>query len=427
MAHARIQYRRVHAVIRRAAASVMRRRNRFPGWINAAIDYVADHPQGMLGKIAARRMGVPDVREPLAVSTVANRRFRLLIAPMNYSGQGRLWSSALEESSTSIAACNMAVAVPGGFSFPADLVVPVATYHNSRDWQVAQSEALAVFTHVLVEAEEPLLGRLFQRDVGREIEWLSARGVHVAFMCHGTDIRLPSRHRELTEWSPYRDPTMYTARLERLALAHRELIDRSGLPVFVSTPDLLADVPQAKWCPVVVSLARWQLPARVRSAGDPLIVSHVPTSRQIKGSDLIEPTLTSLDNEGIIDYRPAGGVASALMPNVYARTDVVLDQFRLGSYGASACEAMAAGRVVVGHVLPQVREAVRRLTGLDLPVIEATPSTLNNVLRRLARDDSELSESSARGLAYVGAVHDGVLSAHVLREHWLDPTMPGSL
>lgn len=407
-------------MVSRVFARLMRQRNRFPRWLNGAIDYVADHPEGPLGRLAARRLGIPKDGQTTVVSTVADAPCRLLIAPMNYSGQGRLWAAALEKANSSIAARNMAVDVPGGFSFPADLIVPVANYHNSRAWQVAQRDAVANFTHVLIEAEEPLFGRLFSRDVAREFEWLKTNGIDAAFMCHGTDIRLPSRHRESTEWSPYRDPDMYTARLERLASAHRRMIEGTGAPVFVSTPDLLADMPQAAWCPVAVPLARWAMRPPERVAGAPLRVVHVPTSRHVKGSDLIEPVMKALHDEGVISYHSAQGVDSAMMPALYGSADVVLDQFRLGSYGAAACEAMASGRAVVGHVLPEVRQAVLRLTGLDLPVIEATPASLDELLRRLAETDSEVQTATDEGLGFVRAVHDGAMSASILRSHWLD-------
>jgi len=397
-------------------------RNRWPRLLNRAVDYVADHPTGVLGRLAALRYRLPADVENVGVSVAGERAIRVLIAPVNYSSQGRMWAAALERADPDISARNMAVDVPGGFAFPANLVVPVPVYQVSRSWQERQLSALSSFTHVLIEAEEPLLGRYFGRSVAREVEVVRAFGADVAFMCHGTDIRLPSRHAELTPWSPYRDPTLYSTRLESLALAHRALIDRSGLPTFVSTPDLLADVPQAIWCPVVVDLGAWATTDLSRRRPGPLRVVHAPTSSLMKGTSLIEPVLRRLEAQGAIEYSPIRGVPSAQMPAVFAQADVVLDQFRLGSYGVAACEAMAAGRVVVGHIPRDVRETVQRATGASLPIVEATPDSLESVLLGLIDGAQRLAERGHAGMTFVKNVHDGRMSSRLLLDNWLRPS-----
>jgi hypothetical protein len=398
---------------------VLRHRRRFPRALNRAIDYVADHPGGFLGRLVARRMGLPEPG-PAIVLTAPAAPIRVLIGPVNYSGQGRLWATSLERSDSRIAARNVALDVPGGFSFPADLVVPVPVYHNSRQWQAEQLRAIRGFSHVLVEAEEPLLGRMFQRDVAAEVAQFTAAGLSVAFISHGTDIRLPSRHITTTRWSPYLDRDMYVDRLERLAVAHRDILLKSGRPLFASTPDLLADLPEATWCPVVVDPATWKA-AELSPAEPtrPLRVVHVPSSALIKGTHLIEPVLRGLHERGVIDYRPITGVPAARMPEMYREADVVLDQFRLGSYGVAACEAMAAGRTVIGHVIPSVRDYVANATGLQLPIVEATVDTLESIIRSLYDDRARLRECGVSGRHFVNEVHDGRMSSRALIDQWI--------
>ena len=397
---------------------LLRSRNRFPPVVNRTIDYVADHPMGLLGQLAARRLGHSvDVPE---LSTVDSRAIRVLIAPVNYSNQGRMWARSLERSDSRIAARNMAVDVPGGFSFAADLIVSVPAYHNSKEWQSAQLAAVELFSHVLIEAEEPLFGRLFGRDVMAESRALITAGVDVAFIAHGTDVRLPSRHAASTPWSPYLDPDMYVARLERRAQEHINLLSESGRPVFVSTPDLLADLPNASWCPVVIDPSEWTCPLPAAQSSRPLRVVHAPSSPTIKGTHLIEPILRRLVEQGTIEYIPVVGVASSRMPEIVRDADVVLDQFRLGSYGVAACEAMAAGRTVIGHVLEHVREHVFQATGLSLPIVDASPASLETVLQVIAADRSLLRATGQAGIAFVSAVHDGRRSAAVLKAGWLD-------
>lgn len=391
-------------------------RNRLPGWINGIVDLIADSPMSPIGRVAARRLGAPAPEGSVPVTEFDDRPVRVLVAPVNYSGQGREWARALESADARISARNMAIEVPGGFAFDADLVVPVGTYHNGREWQERQLRAAQQATHVLIEAEEPPFGRLLGRSVAAQARALTDAGVDVAFIAHGTDVRLPSRHRENNRWSHYDDPSVYAPRAETVAARNIRVVEQSGRPAFVSTPDLLEDLPGAAWCPVVVDPNRWRT-GREDHRG-PLRVAHAPSVSTLKGTEMILPVLQALSAEGVIELRIVSGVPSADMPAVFATADVVIDQMRAGSYGVAACEAMAAGCVVVGHVPDRVRARVRDLAGRDLPLVEADPTSIEHVLRDLAARP-DLADLRADGLEFVHEVHDGRRSAHVLRSEWI--------
>lgn len=397
----------------------MMNRNRLPRWINVLIDSIADAPMSPLGRLAARQYGAPAPAGSVPTTCFADRATRVLIAPVNYSGQGREWARALEESAQSISAQNLAVDVPGGFAFDADVVVPVATYHNDADWQRREFEAAARATHVLIEAEEPPFGRLYGRSVTAQAQALLDRGVDVAYLAHGTDARLPSRHMKANRWSYYGDESIYLPRAEAVAARNIALLENSGRPLFVSTPDLLLDVPGAHWCPVVVDPARWATARTERPLGAPLRVAHAPSVSAVKGTQLILPALERLVDDRIITLDLVTGVPSSEMPQRFADADVVIDQMRIGSYGVAAVEAMAAGCVVVGHVSTAVRSLVQAQSGKALPIIEATVDTIESALRELAIGGS-LAPHREQGDHFVRAVHDGRFSARMLREHWID-------
>ena len=393
-------------------------RNSLPGWVNRTIDYVADHPASILGKVAARRMGKPAPYGTVGTTTFDQKPTRLLIAPVNYSGQATAWARALERADESVSARSMAIEVPGGFTFATDLEVPVGTYHNDPDWQRRQLAAAASATHTLIEAGEPPFGRLFDRSVRAQADALQQLGVAIAHMSHGTDARLPSRHAETSEWSYYRDPSVYLPRLESLAQRNIDYLVESNTPVFVSTPDLLLDLPGATWCPVVVDPNRWAAPREHARRNGPLRVVHAPSNPVLKGTPLIMPMLERLEAAGVIDLRLITGIPSAEMPKVLAEADVLLDQFRLGSYGVAACEAMASGCVVIGQVATETRELVLQLGGNELPIVEADPSTLESVLRDLASMPS-LEHLSSTGIGFVNDVHDGRRSSDALLTNFL--------
>jgi hypothetical protein len=184
-------------------------------------------------------------------------------------------------------------------------------------------------------------------------------------------------------------------------------------PVLVSTPDLLVDVPWADWCPVVVDPLAWasEHPPLER---DVPIVMHVPSRASLKGTDLIEPAVSELDAEGLISYRRIEGVAPAKLPAILSTADIVLDQFALGSYGVAACEAMAAGRVVVGQVTDTVRHAVAEVSGVALPIIQSEANDVGRTLRQIVANREESVAVAERGVQFVGAVHSGRLSATMM-------------
>lgn len=350
--------------------------------------------------------------EPPPSMSVPSGAFRLYIGPANYAGQGAAWARAVTQWIPNVAAVNMAIVSGNDYlSYPNSYGVPEPIYAGSRRWNCQHRETMLGFTHVLIEAFIPNVRSRRFGDVRREVEWLSRAGVSVALLCHGTEIRLPSRHRALEPWSPY----VETLNEDRRVLRNLEIVQDSGLPVFVSTPDLLVDVPRAKWCPVVVDPDRWHTdPSNAPLGNDRLRVLHPPTNRAIKGTDLVMPTLMRLREEGVLDLELVEGVPNAEMAERLARADVVVDQFRIGSYGVFACEAMAAGRVVVSHVSDQVRAVVRQQTGKELPIVEATPDSLESVLRGILNDRESALYAAKSGPEFVSAVHDGRLSASTL-------------
>ena len=394
-------------------------RSSMPGWLDRIIESAARNPDGIAGRMASRLLGGGG---SVPVTSVPDTPVRVYIAPTNYSGQGYQWARALERADPSIGARNMAVGLPGGFAFDADITVPVAVVNSSERWQDAEWHAAAAFTHVLVEAERSIFGRRFDRDVSVEIAALESEGVSVAYLCHGTDIRDPDRHTRLTPWSLYpEDPRTDVLRAD--ARTNFQLLSTVRRPTFVSTPDLILDVPWATWCPVVVDARRFATDSPP-FARERVRVVHAASAPLQKGSHYIAPALESLVQKGTVEFRLITGTPAAEMPAVFGEADVVIDQFRVGSYGVAACEAMAAGRVVVGHVLPFVRERVEAEYGMPLPIVEATPDTLHETIERLVHDRDAARRIAAAGPAYVQMVHSGAASARALIDAWIRPPGP---
>lgn len=383
--------------------------------MNVIIDDIAKNPDGLLARFTdALLMKAESASVPTQVPSASTKVF---IGPTNYAGQGFAWARAIEKYSD-IGAKNLEIVLPGGFAFEADSRVTVSQYNRSKKWQQEQLNAISDFTHVLVEAERPVFGSFFKRDLVLEIDKLRLLGLRIALMCHGTDVRSPRNHKELTEWSPYVDEIELSRQHQKEVDYNLRLIDELKLPTFVSTPDLLLDVPFATWCPVVVDVEKWSQGPEVLKRKIPVVV-HIPSMGVIKGTHLIENQLRDLDREGIIEYRPYSAVPASEMPHLIRDADIVLDQFRIGSYGVAAVEAMSTGRIVIGHIAPKVRDIVKNATGFELPIIEATPDSLRQVLTDISMHRQKYVLIAEEGVAFAQKVHNGRFSVDQLQEHWL--------
>lgn len=368
------------------------------------------HSSNLKGFVTMKLKGLP-TPPPMAVP---NGNLRLYIGPANYAGQGRAWVDAVTRWMPDVAAANMAIVSSNEYLwYPNSYSVPQPIYAGSRLWNRHHRNAMLGYTHVLIEALIPNVRSRRFTDVRREAEWLRRGGVSVAWMCHGTEVRLPSRHRAMEPWSPYSETPSHGPQEQRVR-RNLQILRDSDLPIFVSTPDLTIDVPGSRWCPVVVDPDRWQA-QDAPFIHDRLRVLHSPTNRAIKGTDLVLPTLRRLEEEGVLDLELLEGVPNAEMAGRLAHADVVIDQFRIGSYGVGACEAMASGRVVIGHVGSRVRRVVHQQTGYELPIVEATPDSLEKVLRSIQNDRASALDAAAKGPEFVRAVHDGRLSVAALR------------
>ncbi|UOR02251.1 hypothetical protein MUN77_02650 [Leucobacter allii] len=341
---------------------------------------------------------------------------RLFISPANYAGQGFRWGRAVERDDR-VDAKNLVYAEINPFGYPADYSIPWRTVTHDRVWQRRLLDALAHdFTHVLIEAEFPPLGGMWNGDVRRQVRELRARGVVVGALSHGNDIRLPSRHREHETWSPFvNDDWVPVDRLEKVVAGNRALLDDLACPTFVSTPGLMLDVPYAKLLPVVIDPRPWRSDAPVLERVRPRVL-HIPSNPLVKGTAEIEPVLRRMHDEGVIEYVTVTGLTQAEMPAMFASGDIVLDQFRLGDYGVAACEAMAAGRLVISHIGDYARDAVRAGTGIELPIVEADLTSLEAVLRDVLAHRSRYRTIANAGPEFVDRVHDGEASRAVLEE-----------
>ncbi len=332
---------------------------------------------------------------------------------MNSAGQGHAWAQAIARHCPDTSAANFTFEREK-LNFPADYLVPAAQYRHDTVWaDEFRAHVKAMYTSAILESNVPLFGG--RRPGARaDIRDLEDAGLNVALMAHGSDVRIPSRFNVLERWSPFPDlDPAYVATLERKSMLTVELFTTFAGRVFVSTPSLLSFVQNASWSPVVVQPDTWVTSQPPLETGRRPVVLHAPSNSRLKASGVLDPVLAELDRQGRIHYRRVSGVPQSAMPELYRSADIVVDQLCLADYGVAACEAMAAGRIVFGHISEQVRQHVRDRTSSELPIIEMTPENISEVICRLLDDPDSARRTAALGPAFVRQVHDGRLSAEV--------------
>jgi hypothetical protein len=195
--------------------------------------------------------------------------------------------------------------------------------------------------------------------------------------------------------------------------------------VFCLNPDLLAFVPGAEFLPYAnVDPALVGEPPRLSlepPSGLPTIV-HAPTSRSIKGTAILERASRSLQASVphrlvIVEGRPREEVLLAC-----AGADLVVDQLLVGWYGGLAVESMALGVPVVAYVDPRAKEVVPAVMRRELPIAEATPTTVERVLGELLSDRERLRDLGERSRAYVRRWHDPESIARRMLRLYVAPT-----
>lgn len=344
---------------------------------------------------------------PVAAATSSPGPVVLGITPANFAGQGWAWARSAERALPDVTA--EVVANPGGFGFRSDVPL-TAELTADLDWQLAQAKrVLGGWTHVLAESVRPVLGQLNGSTLSGDMAALRRAGVHVAVVCHGSEIRRPSHHAATYQFSPFVGDWDGLLELRQRADRNRGILHALDIPVFVSTPDLLDDVPHARWLPVVVDEADLG-PAKAPFQREVPVVLHLPSSPRLKGTTTIDAVGQRLAHEGLIEYRSLRDVPAPSIAELIRDADVVIDHIVIGNYGVLACQAMAAGRLTIGHI----HERVRRRVGRPVPVLEATPETLEAVLRSALADPTTIADLAASGPEFVRDLHDGRVSAQVL-------------
>jgi glycosyltransferase involved in cell wall biosynthesis len=343
---------------------------------------------------------------------VSRRRGRptLLIGPRNTAGQANSWAASVRSAEPAAHVETLSINRASTLQRDGQRIVDPEEWSSDawrRQWR---DHVFSSVTHVAFEAGQAILGGDSDSRFDTDLDELHRHGIQTALIFHGSELRNPRLHAQLEPDSPFGDENdSWVRELQREVDRLKPHITRFAGPVFVTTNDLKDYAPHAHWLPVVVRTEDWLGGRPVLERSRPIVVAG-PTHRRLKGGDIMQEVCTKLDDEGLIEYRALTAVDHSAVASFLLDADIVLDQFLIGDYGVFACEAMAAQRVVIGHVADRV---LARLPGVP-PIVPSTSSQLETTIRRVIEDRTLYRGRAQAGLEYVVRWHSGHYSAQQL-------------
>ena len=233
------------------------------------------------------------------------------LGPANYAGQLGSLAASVTARRADVSAEVVMQVTKKSFGYPADVKVP-HTKMRDLDMQLeAVKRILPRYTHLVVDAFRPPFGGLNGDSVAADLPMLENAGIKVALLAHGSEIRHPQRHAERNRESHFVDAPDPEAvgRILEIAERNEQIASTVDLPIFVTTPDLLDDLPQATWLPVVIDVDRWASDRVVLERRRPVVL-HAPSNRGMKGTDRFLPALEILADGGLIELHLAEGMPS---------------------------------------------------------------------------------------------------------------------
>lgn len=232
---------------------------------------------------------------------------------------------------------------------------------------------------------------------------LKAAGKRIVFYFMGSEVRFHSAFREFSPYHYVDEAPSNVANFPEEAQRHMlAVVDAIADRIVVSDEEMASYVPGYSIIRRALDLERWPFvgPRRERR---PLIV-HAPSRRIVKGTDFVEAAIGQLRGEGLeFEFRLVENLPQREAAAIYADSDIVIDQVRIGWYGFLSVEAMALGKAVVAYIRDDLREA---LGEGPPPLMIANPDNLREALRTLITSPEARKDLGIRGRRYVENMHD---------------------
>jgi glycosyltransferase involved in cell wall biosynthesis len=236
--------------------------------------------------------------------------------------------------------------------------------------------------------------------------------------CNGSDARLsfgamyPGKAQR-QDYVGVDDPLYASAGKERRIKKRLSQFTSYGARFFALNPDLLRALPAGSvFLPYTIANFSDLKAAPFLPQAHKIKIVHAPTNRIIKGTDYILSAVRALQKRypDKIELRLVERLGNEEAINIYMGADIIIDQLRIGWYGAFAVEAMAMCKPVIAYINEDDLRYVPSQMAKDCKeaLIRADCDTIESVLEHCVFDDKFLADKALAGLNYVHRWHDPI-------------------
>lgn len=199
-------------------------------------------------------------------------------------------------------------------------------------------------------------------------------------------------------------------------------IDKYADLIYAVNPDLLQVLPKrARFMPYAsIDPAEWEPCYLPEGDIEELHIVHAPTDRTIKGTKYILDAFEELQEDGYkFRYTLVENMPHEEALEVFKSADLLIDQLLIGYYGGLAVELMCLGKPVICYLRDEDIELLPAGMQHDLPIINAAPRTIYEVLKSCLTDQKpHLRKIGMKGRVYAERWHDPrKIAAHLIADY----------
>ena len=243
----------------------------------------------------------------------------------------------------------------------------------------------------------------YNHMTGFDIPLIKARGKRIAYRFTGFDIRLPSWDLEVNPHSPFRYGYEHPFN-EPVQKYYLKFLEEYVDQFLVQDPEMEQFSPKpAHIIPRALDLKNWTN-VGISKSDCPLVV-HAPSNNIYKGTKFVLEAVDQLRQEGLVfEFKAISGMKHEEAVSWYKRADIIVDQLLIGATGVLTLEAWALGKPCVVNLREDLFKPFYKTS--ELPVANANPDNITEVLRKLIKDYEWRKELSKRGRETVEQFHD---------------------
>jgi hypothetical protein len=181
----------------------------------------------------------------------------------------------------------------------------------------------------------------------------------------------------------------------------------------------------------LVDPARMQPGDLRRRYPDKTIIFHAPNHREVKGTGMLVAVCEELKSEGRNDFELViyeREPNSVILQGIYD-SDIVADQFILGSYALFAIEALALNKPVLCYLRPDLYELYSYYSwAKECPILNTQRQRIKEMLVSLLDDPVEREQIGRAGRPFIEKYHSlqamGEVYDAIIRKVWKGPVLP---